>query len=73
MWNIAEAHQFAEFAIERAVPSDKILIENRSPNTGEDILLTQQLLQQKMLSPDSFIVVQKPYMERRSFATFKKH
>ncbi len=73
MWNVAEADQFAETAIQRGVPAEKILIENRSTNTGENILFTQQLLQQKELPPDSFIVVQKPYMERRSFATFKRH
>ena len=29
-------------------------------------------LAEKQLSPQQFIVVQKPYMERRSFATFRK-
>ena len=73
MWNVAEADQFAEIAIKRGVPPAKILIENRSTNTGENILFTQQLLLSKNLNPKAFIVVQKPYMERRSFATFKKH
>jgi uncharacterized SAM-binding protein YcdF (DUF218 family) len=31
------------------------------------------LLKEKNVDPQSFILVQKPYMERRSFATFKKH
>lgn len=31
------------------------------------------MLKEKGLDPQSFIVVQKPYMERRSYATFKKH
>ena len=52
---------------------EKILVENRSTNTGENILFTQQLLKKHGLDPNSFIVVQKPYMERRSYATFKKH
>ncbi len=73
MWNVAEADQFAAIAIKRGVPPGKILIENRSANTGENILFTQQLLQGNNLNPKTFIVVQKPYMERRSFATFKKH
>ncbi len=58
MWNVSEADQFAEIAIRKGVPAENILIENRSTNTGENILFTQQLLQQKELSPDSFIVVQ---------------
>lgn len=73
MWSEKEADKFAAIAIKKGVPEKDILIENKSTNTGENILFTQQLLQQKSLNPHSFIVVQKPYMERRSFATFKKH
>ncbi len=73
MWTEPEADQFAAIAIERGVPAKKILIENRSTNTGENILFTRQLLKEHGLDPHSFIVVQKPYMERRSYATFKKH
>ena len=73
MWTVPEADQFAAIAIERGVPADAILVENQSTNTGENILFTQRLLKKKGLEPHSFIVVQKPYMERRSYATFKKH
>src|SRR6185312_1337886 len=73
IWTIPEADQFAEIAVKKGVPSNAILIENKSTNTEENILFTQKLLQQKGLNPQSFIVVQKPYMERRSYATFKKH
>ena len=73
MWTVPEADQFAEIAIERGVPAAAILVENQSTNTGENILFTQRLLKKKGLEPHSFIVVQKPYMERRSYATFKKH
>src|SRR5687767_13141780 len=72
MWTQPEADQFAEIAIGMGVPSDKILIENRSSNTGENILFTKQLLAEKQIDPQRFILVQKPYMERRSFATFRK-
>src|SRR3954451_7532244 len=72
-WTETEADQFAAIAISMGVPEDVILIENRSTNTGENILFTQKLLADKSLDPQSFIVAQKPYMERRSYATFKKH
>ncbi|RFM27247.1 YdcF family protein [Deminuibacter soli] len=72
-WTETEADKFAAIAIAMGVPREAILIENRSANTGENILFTQQLLEQHNLHPQSFIVVQKPYMERRSYATFKKH
>lgn len=73
MWTESEADKFAAVAIQKGVPADAILIENKSTNTGENILFTQKLLNEKGLDPKSFIVVQKPYMERRSYATFKKH
>jgi uncharacterized SAM-binding protein YcdF (DUF218 family) len=73
VWKEAEADQMAHIAMQMGVPEHVILIENKSTNTGENIIFTQQLLAKKELDPQSFIVVQKPYMERRSYATFKKH
>ncbi len=72
MWKEPEADQFAKVAIGLGVPEDKILIENRSSNTGQNILFTKELLAEKKIDPQKFILVQKPYMERRSFASFKK-
>ena len=73
IWGEAEADKFAAVAQKMGVPKDNILTENKSANTGENILFTQQLLREKNLDFQSFMVVQKPYMERRSYATFKKH
>jgi uncharacterized SAM-binding protein YcdF (DUF218 family) len=72
-WTEKEADKFAAIAIKMGVPEEAILIENNSTNTGENISFTQKLLEEKSLNPQSFIVVQKPYMERRAYATFKKH
>ena len=73
IWTVPEADQFAAIAMQKGVPQSAILIENKSTNTGENITFTQKLLSAKGLNPNQFIVVQKPYMERRSYATFKKH
>lgn len=73
MWTESEANQFAAIAVKMGVPESAILVENKSTNTGENILFTDRLLKQHGIVADSFIVVQKPYMERRSYATFKKH
>lgn len=73
IWTESEADQFAAIAIKMGVPSSAVLVENKSTNTGENILFTEKLLNEKFVFPDSFIVVQKPYMEKRSYATFKKH
>lgn len=73
LWKEAEADLFAQIAMKMGVPENAILIENKSTNTGENILFTQRLLKERNINPQSFILVQKPYMERRSYATFKKH
>ncbi len=72
MWTLPEANTFAEIAIRAGVPEEKILIENKSTNTAENILFTRSLLAEKQINPQHIILVQKPYMERRSYATFRK-
>ena len=67
-----EAEIFADEALHLGVPADKIYIENKSTNTGENIIFTRDLLDLKHILADSFIVVQKPYMLRRTLATFSK-
>jgi hypothetical protein len=71
LWTEPEAERFAAVAVSLGVPRDRILIENRSTNTGENVTLTKQLLAERGIDPRKFIVVQKPYMERRAFATFR--
>ncbi|HEX8352369.1 MAG TPA: YdcF family protein [Pyrinomonadaceae bacterium] len=72
MWSEPEAEQFAKVALGMGVPEGRMLVENRSTNTGENVLFTKRLLAERGLDPSSFILVQKPYMERRSYATFRK-
>jgi uncharacterized SAM-binding protein YcdF (DUF218 family) len=72
LWNKPEAEVFAEEAGRMGVPTDKIILEPRSTNTGENILFTKQLIEEKGLELQSFIVVQKPFMLRRVYATFMK-
>jgi uncharacterized SAM-binding protein YcdF (DUF218 family) len=71
-WEDSEAEHFAQIALQRGVPENKILIENKARNTGQNITFTYELLNQKKLYPTSLLLVQKPYMERRTYATFKK-
>jgi uncharacterized SAM-binding protein YcdF (DUF218 family) len=72
LWSEPEANQFAAVALAMGVPAESILIENASTNTGENVLFTRKLLAARNIDARTFIVVQKPYMERRSFATFRK-
>jgi uncharacterized SAM-binding protein YcdF (DUF218 family) len=71
-WDEPEARHFARRALNRGLPSDRILIENRARNTGENFRFARQLVDDLKLNFRSFILVQKPYMERRVLATAKK-
>ncbi|ELA8085760.1 YdcF family protein [Vibrio parahaemolyticus] len=68
----SEAETFADIARLAGVPSDAILVETRSTNSGENVRFTEQLLKEKGIQCESIILVQKPFMERRAIATFEK-
>lgn len=70
LWDEPEAERFARIAMSMNVPRENIVIEKNSTNTGENVQFTRKLLEEQGLDPQRFIVVQKPYMERRAFATF---
>ena len=56
------------------VPIDKIplFIEPKSRNSGENVKFSRELLEQHSINPTLLAVVQKPFMERRTYATLKK-
>ena len=71
IWQESEAAKFAKIALDAGVLKDQILIEDRSTNTGENILFTRSLLEENEVLIKSAILVHKPYMERRAYATVK--
>ncbi len=71
-WKKPEAEVYAEVAIRMGVAKENILIENRSTNTGDNILFSQGVLRKHGLRPKSILAVHNPYMERRVWTTFKK-
>lgn len=71
-WKQSEARRFADVALKAGVPARAILLEEYSSNTGENVQFTRVLLREHGLDPDSFLLVHKPYMERRALATFHK-
>ncbi|CAK5279350.1 unnamed protein product [Mycena citricolor] len=70
----SEAAAFAAVARSLGVPDSAILLEPHSCNTGENVRLTHALLRDAGLLAGirRVILVQKPYMERRTYATFVK-
>lgn len=71
-WTGSEAERFAAIAIGLGVPADRILLETRSSNTGENVLFTRRLLADRGIEVRRVILVHKPYMERRAWATFRR-
>ncbi|MEY3284280.1 MAG: hypothetical protein RIR86_2293 [Acidobacteriota bacterium] len=67
-----EALLFADLARERGVPEEALITEPASTNTGENIVFSRRRLEELGLQPQSVMLVQKPYMERRAYATFRK-
>jgi len=67
-----EAVAFGRRVKELGVPEDRIILEPKATNTGENVRFVKELVQELSLNLESFILVQKPYMERRSYATFRK-
>ena len=65
----SEGELFAERCEALGVPRDRLLIENRSRNTGENFLCTRALLASRGLRAESGICVCKPYMNTRALAT----
>jgi len=72
IWQENEAERFAQAAVTMGVPRETILIEDQSSNTGENIAFSLDLLSSHSMQVSSLILVHKPYMERRVYATAKK-
>ncbi len=68
-----EAEAFADVLQKNGVPASAIYIENKSANTAENIFFTQKVLTQNNLQYESLIVLQKPYMERRTLAALTQY
>jgi uncharacterized SAM-binding protein YcdF (DUF218 family) len=67
-----EAELFTKIAQEMGVPKDKIFVEPNAKNTGENILFSKELLKERGIKAQKILVVQKPFMERRAYASFRK-
>ncbi|HZP99900.1 MAG TPA: YdcF family protein [Reyranella sp.] len=71
-WDRPEAEVFATTAVKEGVPREAILLEARAQNTSENFTLGRFVMEQAGLRPSRLIVVAKPYMTRRGFATGRK-
>lgn len=68
--SMTEADRFAQAAIGDGISPEKILIENCSANTAENIAFARRLLEENGIFAGSLIIVHQPFMERRIKAAF---
>ncbi len=71
-WDKTEAEVLSEAAQEFGLPKENILLETQAKNSGENTLFSKALLEKHGIYAKRIIVVQKPYIERRTYATIKK-
>jgi len=72
LFKAPEAHIFRDIALKDGVSASDIFIEDVSTNTGENILFTKKLLAKKEIFIVNLIIVTKPNLQRRAYATVKK-
>ena len=68
-WDRTEARVFADMALTEGVPAEAILLEEAAQNTGDNFRFGRAVAEKAGLSVHRLLVVAKPYMTRRGFAT----
>ena len=71
IWTKSEAERFAAIAIAEGVPEDRIILEDQSTNSGENLLFTPKILAERGIKAEKIIAVHKPYMEKRLWAAMQ--
>jgi uncharacterized SAM-binding protein YcdF (DUF218 family) len=71
LWTKSEAERFAAIAMEAGVPAEKIILENKSTNSAENLLFTPRVLAEHGIRAEKIIAVHKPYMERRLWSAMQ--
>jgi hypothetical protein len=68
-----EALRYKEILINAGIPKDVIITEDASITIADNVRSSLNLLDQQALLPDSIIIVNSPYVQRRGWAVMKKH
>ena len=72
LWSVPEGDVFAQRCIACGVPKDRIIVEREAKNTGENFSLSKKLCSDMGLHPQTGVIVCKPYMAKRAWATGSK-
>jgi uncharacterized SAM-binding protein YcdF (DUF218 family) len=72
-WSMPEAEVFAEVALKAGIPENRIIIEKKATNTGENVKFSKQVLKERNINPKRAIAVHLPFIEKRTIGLFDKH
>lgn len=67
-----EAVHYQEHAISLGVPDRAILVEPKAGNTGQNVAFSREVFTKANVDVTTLLVISKPYMERRAYATCRK-
>ena len=67
-----EAVHYAEQAMALGVPQSAIIIEPEAANTGQNLTRSRRVLAGAGITPNLVMLISKPYMQRRAYATARK-
>jgi len=71
IFNISEAEIYKQIAIENGIDGNKILIENKSTNTGNNFRFSIKIIEEANITDDKILIVHSKFSERRTLATAK--
>lgn len=71
-WRVTEGEKFAMTAEGLGVPRSAIIVEADATNTGDNVTKTRDILEARGIHVATGILVTKPYMCRRAYATAAK-
>jgi len=71
-WDKSECDMFADVMVDQGVANSNIIREGAATNTGDNITLSYQILDDRNISIQTGVIVQKPFMLRRALATAQK-
>lgn len=67
-----EAIHYREHILDLGVPEQAILVEPTAANTGQNIDRSRAVLRGAGVQVDSVLLISKPYMQRRAYATCRR-
>ncbi len=67
-----EAAHYREHVLDLGVPEQAILVEPTATNTGQNIARSRAVLRDAGVQADSVLLISKPYMQRRAYATCRQ-